>query len=392
VAGVPPQLVVSMVKAAALVAAGRALPAGVVPARVVALTEGMVRTMARTKLTMTCAALVLLAGVGAGLPTAWKGAAGQPGAAAGERAKGERPAGAPKQPVHPMNKALEGLTKAYALEDHEVLRWLRPPHPKERRAFFRLLEEARSAEEKIRLKEIGLGDFEMDGNLTLVWKGGRLEFGSVVFAQPRNPPQGRGIEDLLRSLARIAPEEVEGDRDLRWKTLLDGDFVVRDGAAPAKVVSRLEEVLNKEGKLPFKLTLAEEDRKVFVLGGRYRFTPAAPGRADNHIDLYAEELRVPDLPPVGGGLGARPQAPVAEFVSALGRFLDRRAVLGKAEGLPEGVSWTDHSVGPLGGATAEQWEADHAPGPVLKHVTEQTGLTVREETRRVRVLSVERKK
>ena len=38
------------------------------------------------------------------------------------------------------------------------------------------------------------------------------------------------------------------------------------------------------------------------------------------------------------------------------------------------------------------YQAAHAVGPVLKRVSEQTGLTVREETRRVRVLTVERKR
>jgi hypothetical protein len=58
--------------------------------------------------------------------------------------------------------------------------------------------------------------------------------------------------------------------------------------------------------------------------------------------------------------------------------VDRRIVLGKAEGLPASVSWHEHSAEPF--------------RDVLKRVTEQTGLAVREETRRVRVLIVERKK
>ncbi len=41
--------------------------------------------------------------------------------------------------------------------------------------------------------------------------------------------------------------------------------------------------------------------------------------------------------------------------------------------------------------TAEDWAA-YAPGPVLKRVIEQTGLTVGEETRRVRVVTGARRK
>jgi RNA polymerase sigma factor (sigma-70 family) len=391
-AAVPALLVTSTVKAATLVAAGRALPAGLVPDRVGALTEGMVRTMVLTKLKMVCGTLVLLVGLGAGLAVALKAApAGEPPVPAGEQAKGDAPAEEPKKEVHPYNKALEGLTKLYGLEDGEILKSFRPPLPKERRAFFRCLEEARSAEERARLKEIGFGDYEMDGDLVLHWKDGRLEFGSVTFAQPRNPPAGQSVESLLRILAGVAPEEVEGDRELRWKTLIQGDFVVRDGADPAKIVARLEEILTREHKLPVTLTLTEADRTVYVLGGKYAFKPAAEGRPANHVDLYADELRLPEPPTVGDG--PRPGATFAEFTDALGRFLDRRVVLGKVEGLPEEISWTGHFADLIPpGVTPEAWEAAHAPGPVLKRVTEQTGLTVREETRRVRVLTVERKK
>jgi RNA polymerase sigma-70 factor (ECF subfamily) len=392
---VPALLVVSTVKAASTIAAGRALPAGVVPARVVALMEGMVRTMLRTKLTVTCATLVLLAGLGVGLSTVLKDAsAGEPSGPASEWAKEEKPAETPKQPVHPYNQALEGLTKSYALADGEVLESFRPPHPRERRAFFRLLEEARSAEERARLKEMGFGDYEMDGNLDLLWKDSRLEFGTVTFAQPKNLPQGLSLESLLRILVGVVPEEVEGDRELRWTTLVDGDFVVRAGADRAVIVARLEEILNKKHKMPVTLTLAEADRKVYVLSGTYKFTPTTADRPEDHIDIYADALS-PELPAPAGSPAAAAlpfQSPFPEFLHALGRFLDRRVVLGKAEGLPKQVSWTEHSM-PFGqGATPEEWEAAHAPGPVLKHVTEQTGLTVREETRRVRVLTVGRKK
>src|SRR5262249_4709609 len=121
---------------------------------------------------------------------------------------------------------------------------------------------------------------------------------------------------------------------------------------------------------------------------------ATAGGPGDHIDLYADAL-LPESParvnsPPGAGLPFK--SPVAEFMHALSRFLDRRVVLGKVDGLPEQVSWTEHAL-PFGqGLTPEEWEAAHAPGPVLKHVTEQTGLTVREETRHVRVLAVGRKK
>jgi RNA polymerase sigma factor (sigma-70 family) len=367
-AAVPALLAVATVKAAALTAAGRALPPGLAPAQVVALMEGMVPAMSLTKLKGVCAPLLLVAGLGVGAAMQ----AGPVDEPAGERPKKAAPAGRPTKAVHPINKALEGLTKHYALPEGEILKAFRPPHPEERKEFFRVVRPAND-------------QTEWDGNLILLWKEGGLEFGSVSFGMP---PRGQAVETLLQTLAGIAPEEVEGDRDLRWNSLIGGDFVVRAGAPPAKVVARLEEILNQEYNLPpVKLTLREADRTVYVLEGKYKFTRTAPDQAANHIELYANELILgpAPIPLVGRGPGGS----FPEFVVRLGRFVDRRVVLGKVEGLPAQVTWGEQGQWPV---TPQSWEAEHAPGPVLKRVTEQTGLTVREETRRVRVLVVQRLK
>jgi RNA polymerase sigma factor (sigma-70 family) len=95
-AAVPALLVVSTGKAAALAAAGRALPAGLVPARVAALTEEVVRTMFLAKLKVLSAALLLLACVGGGLSAALQpvpaATAAEPGQALAEGDRGTKPA------------------------------------------------------------------------------------------------------------------------------------------------------------------------------------------------------------------------------------------------------------------------------------------------------------
>jgi hypothetical protein len=120
-----------------------------------------------------------------------------------------------------------------------------------------------------------------------------------------------------------------------------------------------------------------------VLSGKYRFTPAAPGRAADRVELYADKLGDARF---GGGGSGDPQ----EFVQWVGRFVNKRVVLGKVAGLPRRMSWHENTR--PGAFTPAEWDADHAPGPVLKHVAQQTGLSVREETRWVRVLVVERTK
>jgi hypothetical protein len=61
----------------------------------------------------------------------------------------------------------------------------------------------------------------------------------------------------------------------------------------------------------------------------------------------------------------------------------------QVENAPRKLSWHDNFRSPF---TKEAHEEDSNPEAVLKNLAAQTGLTFREETRRVRVLRVERVK
>ena len=78
---VPGPLVVSTVKAATLMAAGKALATGAISAKVVALTEGVLKAMLLTKLKVTITALlaISLIGAGVGLVYCQTAGSGQPG-------------------------------------------------------------------------------------------------------------------------------------------------------------------------------------------------------------------------------------------------------------------------------------------------------------------------
>ncbi len=365
-AAVPAHVLASTTQAAALTAAGQALPAGLVPARVLALTGAVVRAMFLTRIRSPVLGLVLLVGIGVGTSALWQSlpaaeSAAAPAAAAPAapaQAKGVPPAAPAKKP-HPFDKPLADLSGPYALKEGEVLRYFGPPFPKERQELMRVMAPG----------AIG------DGDLDLLWRKDHLVFGSATLGQG----PGQALRMVLTGVARIYPQEIEGDTKL-LDTPIKGDFVYREGTPPEKIIARLQEILNRELDLPIKLTLREEERKVQELSGKYAFTPAAGGQSEKRIEIYADFLSNPDRG--GGGSGTFP-----EFVQWLGRFVGRRVVLGKVEGAPARLSWHDnHPDGPF---TQQQWEAAHAAEPVLKRIAEQTGLTVREETRRVRVLTVE---
>ena len=78
---VPGPLVVSTVQAATLMAAGKALATGAISAKVVALTEGMLKAMLMTKLKITLAVVLALnlIGAGVGLVYCQTAGSGQPG-------------------------------------------------------------------------------------------------------------------------------------------------------------------------------------------------------------------------------------------------------------------------------------------------------------------------
>jgi hypothetical protein len=208
------------------------------------------------------------------------------------------------------------------------------------------------------------------------WNKGELKHGSASFHE-----SGMSLRTWLALLAKLSPEETEGDGVLLG-TDVRADFVVREGASAEKVVAALEKIARKEFRLPVKMAFQEVYRNVYVASGEYRFTPVKD-RPRDHFEFYARDVGDPKVG--GGGSGD-----FAELLKAAGEFTRKRVVAGEVKGAPKGrLSW--HHNTPDGPFTADQWEAAHDPEGVLKHLAEQTGLTIKEESRKVRVLLVERK-
>jgi RNA polymerase sigma factor (sigma-70 family) len=388
-ATLPAPLLVSTMKAASLFAAGQAA-AGVTGAKVAALTEGVLKAMLLTKIKI--GSVVLFAGMvlaSAGLMTAAQDAPSGPGLRA---SKDSPPAKAPalqpdedaiKRAAEAMEKALtKGLaelkkTKAYVLTEKEVLKCIQPPFPDARQACLRAISQG---EDRTAFLEFRL---TADNKMWLqqaTWAvpGGDESWAlGIDFAHssalPTSPPS------LLTSLGDLGPKEIEGDKEL-LESRIGVDFVLRHGTPLEKIVPRLETILKEELKLPVKLNLREVKRKVFVAGGKYKFTAAA-GSPGERIEIYAKELTAGD----GSNTGDLPR-----LLKWVGRFIDRRIVLGKVENAPGNLAW--HENYGRGGRvlTDKEEEEDHDPQAVLQHLTEQTGLSFREETRPVRVLFVER--
>jgi hypothetical protein len=299
----------------------------------------------------------LAAGVGlVALPRLTAQAApGRPGKAA---------APAPKDNA-PEKREADEFTRIYALPDGGVLKRVAPPFSPLRMDYYR-----RGYAHQAELIP--------DGPVTMYfrWGNAKLTSWGMTFSTSGN---GDNLPTIVKTVAGIYPQDIEGDEGLRTQ-VITGDFVVREGAAPEKVVARLEDILRQECKQPVKLALKEVERKVFVARGRFHYTPL-PDHKDNDIELYA--LQVIPNNGAGGGSGD-----FAEFLQAAGWFIDRRLV-SEVEDAPKGraVSWRYNRRSPF---TEQEGKEDTDPEQVLKHLGEQTGLTFKEETRTVRVLFVER--
>jgi RNA polymerase sigma factor (sigma-70 family) len=370
-AGMPPLLMCLTIKAALSVAAGQAAATGVISPKVAALTEGVLKAMFLTKLKIATAVLlaVVVAAAGAG-GAAFPALAVQPQ----PHVKAERPgteteapkaqaAGAKERMAAAKKKTLEELAKSYALRDEEDLKCVKPPYPAARQDFGRIFKKA-------------LDDDDTPlTNAVFHWHNGGLTHSSSILGAP-----GPELAGLLPTLAPLQPQEIEGEKDL-MEERFEADFIVRPGVPAERIVASLEKIMRTEFALSVKLTFRAVERKVYVAGGKYHFAPVK-SRTDNRIELYGKDLVDPKLGNHGRGV-------FAEFLRGAGAFIGKRIVAGRIEDIPQGrLQWHENV---LAAFTEAEGQAAHDPESVLKHLTEQTGLTFREETRPVRVLFVERK-
>ena len=261
-----------------------------------------------------------------------------------------------------LGKAFAELAKVYRLSTDEDLKRFVAPHPAERATFIQAHYPSNSGP-------------SWAVALTMPLHHDKLRSGSASIGSAPSPLK-RSIESIVKSVCDVYPQEIEGDEKL-IRTQVEGDFVVRLGVAPQKLVSDLERILRTECDLPVRLSLREEERKVIVTSGQYEYSPVAGYKG---IVIYGKAL-VPDSG-AGGGSGD-----FDKFLQSVGSFIGRRLVSDLQDPPKNRLSWSYHRRSPF---TAQMRKEDTDQTLVLKHLTEQTGLEFREETRKVRVLLVER--
>jgi RNA polymerase sigma factor (sigma-70 family) len=277
-AGVPRSVVYSTIKAASLVAGGQAAATGLISAKVVALSEGVIKTMLLTKLKIAMAIALGLAvtvvGVGVAGLRFDQLAQGAPDNEIATSAKGPSLPGdhdsaahkkavtvdAPEKPQaseDEKQKALADFSMLYALKPAEVLKRVATPFPPSRFVYHR---------------QHYPKDDKAQDMMFLRWDNGLHFSGTLggIKSDPRKVqlvfllrylPSMIGAVDVLPGGRREL--DVRGDQELLLKAV-EGDFVARSEVPFEKIVARLQEILRDECKLPVRLTL-EKDRGAYTL-------------------------------------------------------------------------------------------------------------------------------
>ncbi len=343
--------------------------------------------ISKTKWAALVAAGVLTAVVGAAVLTA----------GIGDRAPARRNAPVPekKPPAEPV--WMKAFRKAYELKPDQYMKRVAPPHVDERREF--LLDRFRK--QGAADGDTGVANWLAMGVLFAEDDGTAVTYKALCSTDaidPRQPgvkvkPKAVKLPSVIEYATGLKTPEVVFDGPAAKRDVdMEGDFVVRKGAPLAKLVPDLQKALG-ECDLDVVLTLKEVEQEVLVVGGKFELKPRE-WREKDEVDVYADEEVM------NKGFSHKAGEPhrtirtqwdyatsMTAFARSLGEFLDKRVVLDVDGPAVAKFHWYIHSRWD-NAATAAEKAADRDPAKVLKAVTEQTGLTFKEEKRKVPVLHV----
>lgn len=262
---------------------------------------------------------------------------------------------------------LRRFRDAYSLGPDEDLKLMVPPFMPERNTYIAW----KRAEEMVRLPELPVT--RAPDWMTFKFSNGTL----------RKDGECYGSYSLTRTVNAlgIGRSHLQGADEFVYAAV-PGDLVYRPEATRDDKVDELERALRSQLNWDVRLDLRRAERDVLVADGVYEYR----GLADyaewhfNTIEMYGSRKGKT----YGGSTGD-----IAEFLRELGDFIGTPVVVGKISQAPERVQWS-YGWRPRG--YKHQWAFPLPANEiqlVLRHVTEQTGLTFHTEQRQIQVLFVE---
>ncbi|MHC4406729.1 MAG: hypothetical protein ACYTG0_44470 [Planctomycetota bacterium] len=317
-----------------------------------------------------------------------------------------------KQPAVPppasnnnaSRQLLDEFRQTYALPDGQAVKRVSPPFSPGRLEYYRVYHAAQA-------KSIPEGPefmwFKWDRRKPnpppINWSRrheGRLSTGGMGWVGGK----GVSVAGLVDTFTGIHSYEMQGDRKLKW-TRLPGDWVVRDGVPAERMLQGLGAVLREECKVPVRFRLAEADHQVILAEGTYTYQPM-PGRStvteDHKYGYEGSDLQDYDQLEIfqhdRNGLTQVQSGTLDKLLSFLTECVDCPVIDGGIK-LPADMTSRKPSEREhlLEWRSREWWKYRDAlekgtldTAAILKHLSEQTGLTFSERTRRTRVLLIER--
>jgi hypothetical protein len=267
--------------------------------------------------------------------------------------------------------------EAYGLKDGEWIRRVPPPYPKCRAVYFS--EQNREHYRKIK-REVPEAALKQDYSKYFTkfgWKDGWTVDDLTMHQVPVQPEKGTTLGQLLHMTTGFHQTRIDATGPVLAQPVT-GDFVVRAGAAPEKVAAALETILRRDCEVAVSLKVVEDERHIYVVSGKYKAEPL-PDRKENEIEVFAIQTSGRD----GGGGGT---GTLAEFASHVEGFINAPVALEEVAGAPRKVEWHFNFRSPF---TDAQFAQDHDAETVMNNIASQTGLTVKLEKRKFKVLVVE---
>ncbi|VTS02712.1 sigma-70 family rna polymerase sigma factor : RNA polymerase sigma factor, sigma-70 family OS=Singulisphaera acidiphila (strain ATCC BAA-1392 / DSM 18658 / VKM B-2454 / MOB10) GN=Sinac_4264 PE=4 SV=1: Sigma70_r2: Sigma70_r4_2: DUF3738 [Gemmata massiliana] len=368
---VPPTLSASTARIAGLLTtAGQG--ADTIPPAVAALIEGV--TTMTVKKTTVLAGLVVVAALAAGGIGLSAGSFQNRGPGAPpERptlSKGESPGDNQKKATSPSE---------YALKEGAVLKLVRAPFPEERDRLYMKFEAAKAFQPPP----------PSETRLMAVYTNGGTPVSANAFTDRSSPgttENGKPLAAFLEYPLNVDMANVLDRDHLLESVILDADVVLQKNAALDKLIPALRDELKTKCGIDLRLEFAEVETEVVRITGKHTLVSPAANPSRLHDDAAVVHFYAKAREEHSNGI----HTDTKQLPSQLAQFLGLPVI--DESNLKSAAVWVTirhHLRYPI---TAKTRAEDADPVQVLKNVADQTGLTLKLEKQKVRVLVVEKQK
>jgi hypothetical protein len=270
--------------------------------------------------------------------------------------------------------------KVYGLKEGELIRRVAPPYSECRAEYLRDLDRRYN---KVIIKpsedatEEQIDKYRQERFLKFVWKDNWLDEKQFRMRIMIKPDVGVTLKEVLTLILHLQETRIEVADELLERKVT-GDYIVREGADPEKIIVNLEKILRKECELPVSLAFRDVEKDVYVLSGKYESKPLT-GRKKNEIAVASE---LGDQV-AGGSFSSIFQ----DAIACVEVWIGVPIVFGEIEDAPKNV---DCLIYQPSINTKEEWAKARNPETVMNAIAAQTGLNVKLEKRKVKVLEVKK--